>query len=208
MRHKKAITAETRKRYTKATKKEKTIILNQLIAITGYNRCYASQILSIKKEKVLGYMTTGGKRIKFVVGKKKKKKRKKPRIYTYDIFLKLKRIWVVFDFICGRKLGGPDAAFSVEPEEFKQMVKSVREVEKALGEVSYKLTEGMKKSREHSRSLFVVKDIKKGEDITKDNIKSIRPGYGLHPRYLNNILGKKAKINIKRGTPLNIKIIK
>ncbi|GAJ11274.1 unnamed protein product, partial [marine sediment metagenome] len=72
MRHRKAITAETRKRYTKATKKEKTIILNQFIAITGYNRCYASQILSIKKEKVLGYITIGGKRIKFVAGKKKK----------------------------------------------------------------------------------------------------------------------------------------
>lgn len=110
-------------------------------------------------------------------------------------------------FILDKKLGGPDAAFSVEPEEFKQMVKSVREVEKALGEVSYKLTEGMKKSREHSRSLFVVKDIKKGEDLTKDNIKSIRPGYGLHPRYLNNILGKKAKVDIKKGTPLSFKLI-
>lgn len=69
MRHKKAITAETRKRYAKATKKEKTIILNQFTAITGYNRCYASQILSVKKEKVLGYITTGGKRIKFVISK-------------------------------------------------------------------------------------------------------------------------------------------
>lgn len=111
-------------------------------------------------------------------------------------------------FILDRKLGGPDAAFSVEPEEFKQMVKSVREVEKALGEVSYKLTEGMKKSREHSRSLFVVKDIKKGEVFTKENIKSIRPGYGLSPKYLRNVLGKKARKDIKRGTPLNIKIIK
>jgi len=110
-------------------------------------------------------------------------------------------------FILDRKLDGPDAAFSLEPEEFRQMVKSVREVEKALGEVSYKLTEKKRKSREFSRSLFVVKDIKKGENFTEDNIKSIRPGYGLHPRYLNNILGKKVKINIKKGTPLSIKLI-
>ena len=110
-------------------------------------------------------------------------------------------------FILDRKLDGPDAAFSLEPEEFRQMVKSVREVEKALGEVSYKLTEKKRKSREFSRSLFVVKDIKKGENFTEDNIKSIRPGFGLHPRYFNNILGKKAKINIKKGTPLKIKFV-
>jgi len=110
-------------------------------------------------------------------------------------------------FILDKKLGGPDAVFSVEPEEFKQMVKSVREVEKALGGVSYKLTEKMRKSRELSRSLFVVKDIKKGENLTEDNVKSIRPGYGLHPVYLSKILGKKAKKNIKRGTPLSIKLI-
>jgi len=102
-----------------------------------------------------------------------------------------------------RKLGGPDAAFSLEPEEFKAMVKSVREVEKALGEVSYDLTEKMKKSREFSRSLFVVKDMKVGETFTEENIRSIRPGYGLHPRYLKDILGKKSTQAIKKGTPLN-----
>lgn len=106
-------------------------------------------------------------------------------------------------FILDRKLRSPDAAFSLEPEEFKAMVKSVREVEKALGEVSYELTEKMKKSRELSRSLFVVKDIKAGEIFTGKNVRSIRPGYGLHPKHLKNILGKKAKKNIKRGTPLN-----
>lgn len=110
-------------------------------------------------------------------------------------------------FILDRKLGGPDAAFSLEPEEFRQMVKSVREVEKALGEVSYKLTEKMRKSREFARSLFVVEDIKEGELLTENNIRSIRPGYGLHPKYLKNILGRKAKINIKKGTPLSIKLI-
>lgn len=101
-----------------------------------------------------------------------------------------------------RKLGGPDAAFSLEPAEFKAMVKSVREVEKAMGEVSYDLTEKMKKSREFSRSLFVVKDIKTGEVFTEENIRSIRPGYGLLPKYLKDILGKKAKVDIKKGTPL------
>jgi len=100
-----------------------------------------------------------------------------------------------------RSLGGPDAAFSLEPDEFKEMVKSVREVEKALGEVSYELTEKMKKSREFSRSLFVVKDIKAGEIFTDENVRSIRPGYGLPPKYLNDILGKRATIDIKKGTP-------
>ncbi len=105
------------------------------------------------------------------------------------------------DLILDRKLGGPDAAFSLEPEEFKAMVKSIREVEKALGEVSYDLTEKMKKSREFSRSLFVVKYIKAGEIFSEDNIRSIRPGYGLPPKYLKDVLGKQTKINIKKGTP-------
>jgi len=107
-----------------------------------------------------------------------------------------------------RKLGGPDAAFSLEPAEFKEMVKSVREVEKALGEVSYDLTEKMKKSRELSRSLFVVKDIKAGEVFTEENIRSIRPSYGLPPKYLKEILGKRATQDIKKGTPLGWKLIR
>jgi len=106
-----------------------------------------------------------------------------------------------------RSLGGPDAAFSLEPAEFKAMVNSVREAEKALGEVSYELTEKMKKSREFSRSLFVVKDIKTGEVFTEKNIRSIRPGYGLHPKYFKEILGKKAKNNIKAGNPLSWDLI-
>jgi len=101
-----------------------------------------------------------------------------------------------------RKLGGPDAAFSLEPNEFKAMVKSVREVEKALGEVSYDLTEKIKKSKEFSRSLFVVKDIKAGEVFTEENIRSIRPGYGIPPKYLKNVLGKRATQDIKKGIPL------
>ncbi len=107
-----------------------------------------------------------------------------------------------------RKLGGPDAAFSLEPEEFKAMVKSVREVEKALGEVSYNLTEKMKKSREFSRSLFVVKDIKAGATFTEENIRSIRPGYGLPPKYFKEVIGKKITKDFNRGTPLKWQMIK
>ena len=83
------------------------------------------------------------------------------------------------------------------------MVKAVREVEQALGDVSYKLTEKMKKSREFARSLFVVKDIKAGEVLTEENVRSIRPGYGLHPKHLKEVLGRKARIDINNGTPLN-----
>jgi N-acetylneuraminate synthase (EC 2.5.1.56) len=110
-------------------------------------------------------------------------------------------------FTLSRAMGGPDAAFSLEPEEFKQMVKSIREVEKALGDVSYELSEKIKKSREFSRSLFVVKDIKKGDIFTEENVRSIRPGFGLHPKYYKDVLGKKATKDIKKGTPLNWDLI-
>jgi len=110
-------------------------------------------------------------------------------------------------FILNRKLGGPDAAFSLEPAEFKAMVTAVREVEKALGEVSYELTEKMKRSREFSRSLFAIKDIKAGEILTEENIRSIRPGFGLHPRHLKEIIGKKAKTFIRKGTPLSWELL-
>jgi pseudaminic acid synthase len=110
-------------------------------------------------------------------------------------------------FILDRKLGGPDSAFSLEPEEFRTMVRSVRDSEKALGNVSYELTEKIKKSREFSRSLFVIEDIKAGEIFTEINIKSIRPGFGLPPKHLREILGKKAIEDIKRGTPLDWSLI-
>jgi len=106
-------------------------------------------------------------------------------------------------FILNRDLGGPDGAFSMEPDEFRLMVDAVREVEKALGTVNYDLTEKTRKSREFSRSLFVVKDIKTGESLTEENVRSIRPGFGLHPRYLEHIIGKNARTDIKKGTPLD-----
>jgi pseudaminic acid synthase len=104
--------------------------------------------------------------------------------------------------ILDRQLGGPDAAFSLEPDEFRSMVSAVREVEKALGDVEYELTEETRKSRKFSRSLFVVEDVKKGETYTEKNIRSIRPGYGLHPRHFREIIGKKARRDIGKGTPL------
>ncbi|WP_457601073.1 pseudaminic acid synthase [Hydrogenivirga sp.] len=106
-------------------------------------------------------------------------------------------------FILSKDLDSPDREFSLTPEEFKEMVKAVREVEKALGKVSYELTDKMKRSREFARSLFVVRDVKKGEVFTEENVKSIRPGYGLHPRYLKEILGKRARRDIEKGTPLS-----
>jgi pseudaminic acid synthase len=106
-------------------------------------------------------------------------------------------------FILDKTLGGPDSKFSLDPKEFKQMVKAVRDGEKALGKATYKLSKKSLKSREFSRSLFVVSDIKKNEVLTEDNIRSIRPGFGLAPKYLNKILGRRAKCDLKRGTPLS-----
>ncbi len=105
-------------------------------------------------------------------------------------------------FILDKSIGGPDASFSLDEKEFSEMVKAVRDTEKAIGKVDYSLTEKMKKSRQFARSLYVVKDIKAGEVITEENVRSIRPGFGLHPKYLKAILGKKAKKDIERGTPL------
>lgn len=111
-------------------------------------------------------------------------------------------------FILDRNMGGPDCEFSMEPNEFKQMVDSIRNVEKALGTVSYDLSDKMKANHEFSRSLFVVTDMKKGDIISEDNVRSIRPGFGLHPKYLKEILGKKVNIDLKKGTPFELNFIK
>ncbi|MDO8871790.1 MAG: pseudaminic acid synthase [Methanoregula sp.] len=102
-----------------------------------------------------------------------------------------------------RNTPGPDSSFSLEPHEFKIMVDSIRETERALGTVNYSVTEHEKASRIFRRSLFAIEDIAGGEILTEKNIRSIRPGYGLPPKYLHDILGKKAKGNIYRGTPLH-----
>ena len=106
-------------------------------------------------------------------------------------------------FILDKSIGGPDASFSLEPHEFKQMVDSVREAENSLGKVDYRMSEKKKNSRLLGRSLFVVKDIKVGEIFTEENVRSIRPGYGLAPKYFNEIINREAVTDIKRGTPLS-----
>ena len=106
-------------------------------------------------------------------------------------------------FTLSRAIPGPDRAFSLEPHEFKAMVEAVRTTEKALGMVHYGVSEREAGSRVFRRSLFVVRDMKAGEMFTADNLRSIRPGYGLHTRYLDEIIGRHASQDIKRGTPLS-----
>jgi len=101
-----------------------------------------------------------------------------------------------------RSLEGPDDAYSLEPSEFKAMVDQIRIAEKALGKVHYGITEAEIKSLAFRRSLFVVRDVTAGEVFSEENIRSIRPSYGLPPRYLTDILGRKASRRIARGTPL------
>ena len=103
--------------------------------------------------------------------------------------------------------GGPDASFSLEPQEFKRLVASVREVERAIGGPSYKRSKGESENIMFRRSLFVVEDIKKGEKFTKKNVRSIRPGNGLSPKLYSSVLGKRAAKNIKRATPLSRRLI-
>lgn len=101
-------------------------------------------------------------------------------------------------FILDRSLGGPDSSFSMEPNEFKDMVNNIRDAEKSLGSITYEVSEEDKTRR---RSLFVVNDIIEGEIITEKHIKSIRPGVGLHPKFYNEIIGKKANREYKKGEP-------
>ncbi len=101
-----------------------------------------------------------------------------------------------------RQDGGVDSDFSMEPEEFARMVREIRNVEAALGTVTYELTEKQKESKRYSRSLFASEDIRKGELLQESNIRSVRPGDGITPRYLDAVLGKRAKRDISRGMPL------
>lgn len=111
-------------------------------------------------------------------------------------------------FILDRSTGGPDATFSMEPKEFKDMVEQIRTVESALGQVDYSLTKKKRTSRRFARSLFVVEDVDNGEELTKDNIRSIRPGNGLPPKHLPEVLGHRAARKLSRGEPLRWDLIR
>lgn len=111
-------------------------------------------------------------------------------------------------FILDRSIGGPDAAFSMEIGELAAMVKSIRNVEKAIGQVVYPTDPSKIKGREFSRSLYVAEDVKAGEVITEENVRSIRPGYGLHPRYLQSVLDKVASRDLSKGERFGLAMVK
>ena len=111
-------------------------------------------------------------------------------------------------FIIDRTIGGPDAAFSMQQDEFAAMVQSIRNVEKALGSVAYKLDPSAIKGREFSRSLYVAEDMKNGDIITEQNVRSVRPGYGLAPKYFPEILGKRVNRDLKKGDRMMLEYIK
>ena len=105
-------------------------------------------------------------------------------------------------FILDKKIGGPDASFSMDESEFKAMVEAVRQAESAVGEETYTLTEKQKAGKAFSRSLYIAEDVKAGDLITKENVRSVRPGFGMHPKFLSEILGKKFKNAYSKGTAL------
>jgi pseudaminic acid synthase len=107
-------------------------------------------------------------------------------------------------FMLNNEIKGPDAHFSLTEQQFRQMVDSIRKTEKMLGKVDYEMTEKKMKSKEFSRSLFIIEDVKKGEILTEKNVRSIRPGFGLHTKHLYTIIGKKYNQNLEKGTPLNL----
>lgn len=110
-------------------------------------------------------------------------------------------------FILDRSIGGPDASFSMNAEEFGKMVKDIRDVEKALGKATYELTDQIKKNRKFARSLFVAQDMQSGDIITEDTIRSVRPADGLPPKFLPDILGKRVKCDISKGEPFKIEYL-
>ena len=110
-------------------------------------------------------------------------------------------------FIIDKSIGGPDSSFSLDEKEFNQMVNAIREAELALGKVEYSLSKKQMEAKDYSRSLYISEDVKKGDLITTENVRSVRPGYGLHPKYLNDILGKKFIIDLKKGDRMSFDII-
>ena len=145
MREKKALTAEIQNRYNKATKKAKAVILDEFTVNTSYNRNYAARILRLKVGKVIGYTKMGGKKIKYVIGKRKRKKYRKPRIYTYDVFLALRKIWTIFDFICSKRLA-PFMGEAVEKLEKHKEIDLTDKVREKLLKISASTIDRLLKS--------------------------------------------------------------
>lgn len=110
-------------------------------------------------------------------------------------------------FIIDRKIGGPDASFSMEPDQFSEMIEKVRMVEKIKGTVTYEITEKKKNSRKYARSLFVAEDVRAGEEVTAVNVRSVRPSNGLAPKEFKNVVGRRFKEDTKKGTPLSIDLL-
>jgi pseudaminic acid synthase len=110
-------------------------------------------------------------------------------------------------FILDRSIGGPDASFSMNEAEFTDMVKAIRDAESAIGQVNYALTEKQLKGKDFSRSLYIVENVKVGDIVTNKNVKSIRPGFGMHPKYLNEIIGKKFNSNYELGKRMDFDLI-
>jgi len=111
-------------------------------------------------------------------------------------------------FILNKSIGGPDADFSLDEKEFKAMVEAVRDTEKLLGTINYDVSKKVEKNRKFARSLFIVEDVKEGETLTEKNIRSIRPGYGLHPKHYKEVLGKIFTNDFSKGHPLSLEMIK
>ena len=110
-------------------------------------------------------------------------------------------------FIIDRSIGGPDSAFSMEADEFKLMVNNIRQVEKSLGEVNYPTDSSKIKGREYCRSLYVAEEVRAGDVVTEQNVRSVRPGFGLHPKYLHEIIGKKFVKDCEKGTRFALELI-
>lgn len=111
-------------------------------------------------------------------------------------------------FCISREIENPDASFSMEPQEFADMVKDIRDAEKALGKICYDVTQQEMENRKFRKSIFVAKDIKKGERITADNIKVVRPGYGIAPKYYEYVIGQVAVCDMEYGTPLQLEYLR
>lgn len=111
-------------------------------------------------------------------------------------------------FILDRSIGGPDASFSMDEKEFTQMVKDVRTAEAAIGTVTYELSEKQRGGRTAARSLYVAEDMKAGDILTEKNLRSVRPGFGLHPKYFNELLGKKVIRDLEKGERMKLEYVK